>query len=177
MGRPRAFDEDEAVEAAARLFAVHGFEGTSVDDLVGALGVHRGSLYKVFGSKRGLYLAALRRHLDRDVLPLARAVAEAAALPAALAQAAAAYDGGPAAGLLLLAAAERAPLDPETAALVEEGLAALDTAFTEVLGPDAPPALAEALAATVLGVRLRGRADAGRPGAAAVLALADRLGP
>ncbi|WP_030265346.1 TetR/AcrR family transcriptional regulator [Streptomyces sp. NRRL B-24484] len=175
MGRPRAFDEDEAVEAAARLFAAHGFEGTSVDDLVGALGVHRGSLYKVFGSKRGLYLAALRRHLDRDVLPLTRAVAEAADLPAALAQAAAAYDSGPAAGLLLLSAAERAPLDPDTAALVEEGLAALETAFAGVLGDGAAPPLAEALAATVLGVRLRGRAADGRPGAAAVLALADRL--
>ncbi|WP_431681760.1 TetR/AcrR family transcriptional regulator [Kitasatospora sp. KL5] len=178
MGRPRAFDEDEAVEAAARLFAVHGFEGTSVDDLVGALGVHRGSLYKVFGSKRGLYLAALRRHLDRDVLPVAAAVAAAGSLPTALAQAAAAYDAGPAAGLLLLAAAERAAADPDAAALVEEGVAALETAVAAVLGPgDTAPALAEALAATVLGLRLRGRAAGGRPAAAAVLALADRLTP
>ncbi|WP_408649259.1 helix-turn-helix domain-containing protein [Streptomyces herbicida] len=34
------------------MFAERGYEGTSVDDLVRALGVHRGSLYKVFGSKR-----------------------------------------------------------------------------------------------------------------------------
>ncbi|GJF27315.1 TetR family transcriptional regulator [Kitasatospora sp. NE20-6] len=177
MGRPRAFDEDEAVAAAARLFAARGFEGTSVDDLVGALGVHRGSLYKVFGSKRGLYLAALRRHLDRDVLPLTAAIGTAAGLPAGLAQAAAAYDSGPAAGLLLLAAAERAAEDPETAALVEEGFAALESAIRAVLGPAGPPVLAEALAATVLGVRLRSRATGDRPAAGAVLALADRLAP
>ncbi|WP_405010642.1 TetR/AcrR family transcriptional regulator [Kitasatospora sp. NBC_01539] len=178
MGRPRAFDEDEAVAAAARLFAARGFEGTSVDDLVGALGVHRGSLYKVFGSKRGLYLAALRRHLDHDVLPLTAAIGTAAGLPAGLAQAAAAYDSGPAAGLLLLAAAERAAEDPETAALVEEGFAALESAIRAVIGPSGPPpVLAEALAATVLGVRLRSRATGGGPAAEAVLALAGRLTP
>ena len=48
MGRPRTFDTDRAVESAAALFATHGYEGTSVDDLVTATGVHRGSLYKVF---------------------------------------------------------------------------------------------------------------------------------
>ncbi len=68
MGRPRTFDEQRAVDAAAELFARHGYEGTSVDDLVTAVGVHRGSLYKVFGSKRGLYLAALRRPVDVPAL-------------------------------------------------------------------------------------------------------------
>ncbi|MFD9127392.1 TetR/AcrR family transcriptional regulator [Kitasatospora sp. NPDC059571] len=177
MGRPRAFDEDEAVRAAARLFAAHGYEGTSVDDLVGALGVHRGSLYKVFGSKRGLYLAALRRHLDEEVLPLTAAIAAADGLSAALAQAAAAYDSGPAAGLLLFAAAERAAADPDAAALVDEGLTALEAALAAVLGAGGapPPGLAEALAAAVLGVRLRGRAAGGPPRAEAVLALAAHL--
>ena len=78
MGRPRAFDTDEAVTAAAVLFATHGFEGTSVDDLVSATGVHRGSLYKVFGSKRSLHLTALRDHLEREIRPAAEAVAAVA---------------------------------------------------------------------------------------------------
>lgn len=176
MGRPRTFDEDEAVAAAARLFAVHGFEGTSVDDLVGALGIHRGSLYKVFGSKRGLYLAALRRHLDHDVLPAAAAIGTAATPAAGLAQAAAAYDSGPAAGLLLFAAAERAAGDPETAALVEEGFTALESALAAVLGGSGPePGFARALTATVLGLRLRSRATGDRPAGEAVLALAAVL--
>jgi TetR/AcrR family transcriptional repressor of nem operon len=33
------------------------------------LGVQRNSLYKVFGGKRGLYLAALRWHLEHQVHP------------------------------------------------------------------------------------------------------------
>ncbi|MFD0635702.1 helix-turn-helix domain-containing protein [Catenulispora yoronensis] len=60
MGRPKAFDETDAVLAAAALFADRVYAGVSVDDLVVALGVHRHSLYRTFGSKRGLYLAALR---------------------------------------------------------------------------------------------------------------------
>ncbi|MGW3150432.1 TetR/AcrR family transcriptional regulator [Streptomyces sp. NPDC001177] len=160
-----------------RLFAERGYEGTSVDDLVRALGVHRGSLYKVFGSKRGLYLAALRRHLDQEVLPLASAIATAGDLPNALTQAAAAYDGGLAAGLLLLAAAERAPTDHETAELVTEGLTALDLAIRQVLGLDGTPqALAYALTAAVLGLPLRSRAGAEPTvGAEAVQALSTHL--
>lgn len=61
MGRTRSFDEDDVVAAAATSFLATGYEGTSVDDLVRATGLHRGSLYGAFGSKRGLFVAALRR--------------------------------------------------------------------------------------------------------------------
>ncbi|RKE22572.1 helix-turn-helix domain-containing protein [Streptomyces sp. TLI_171] len=175
MGRPRAFDEAEAVRDAAVLFAERGFEGTSVDDLVQRLGVHRGSLYKVFGSKRGLYLAALRHHLDQEVLPTVAALGAAGSAAEVLVQAAGGFDGGAAAGLLLSAAVEQAAADPDTAALVAEGLAALEAALRGALGEAEGP-LAQALCATVLGTRVRDRA-AGAPGsAAAVLALAGRLG-
>lgn len=66
MARPRSFDEQQVVAAAGDLFARRGFAATSVDDLVKALGLHRGSLYQVFGSKRGLFLAALRRSVTAD---------------------------------------------------------------------------------------------------------------
>ncbi|MEV5393130.1 helix-turn-helix domain-containing protein, partial [Nocardia farcinica] len=69
MGRPRGFDEDEVIAAAARLFAERAYDGVSVDDLVNHLGVHRNSLYKVFGSKRGLYLAALRWYVEHRLRP------------------------------------------------------------------------------------------------------------
>lgn len=153
MGRPRAFDTDQAVSTAAALFATHGFEGTSVDDLVTATGIHRGSLYKVFGSKRSLHLTALRRHLDHEIHPATAAIATLTDPAQALATATASYDNGPAAGLLLLAAAERAPHDPEVAALVAEGIAALEDALRPSHGDAAPR-----LASTVLGTRLRLRA-------------------
>lgn len=59
MGRPRQFEEASAVDAAADLFRKRGYAATSVDHLVEATGVHRGSLYGVFGSKLGLFLRVL----------------------------------------------------------------------------------------------------------------------
>ncbi|MCP3769515.1 MULTISPECIES: TetR/AcrR family transcriptional regulator [Streptomyces] len=158
MGRPRAFDTDQAVRTAAALFAAHGYEGTSVDDLVTATGIHRGSLYKVFGSKRSLHLTALRTHLDQEIRPAAAAVATLTDPEQALAAAIASYDSGPAAGLLLLSAAERAPHDPDVAALVAEGITALEEALRPSHGDDAPR-----LASTVLGARLRLRAQPTAP--------------
>ena len=66
MGRPPTFDRTEVVRAAARAFLETGYEGTSVDDLVRRTGIHRGSLYQAFGSKRGLFVSALRLLDDTD---------------------------------------------------------------------------------------------------------------
>lgn len=57
--------------AAAAVFRQRGYASTSVDHLVEATGVHRGSLYGVFGSKHGLFLRALDA-ADAQADPLAR---------------------------------------------------------------------------------------------------------
>ncbi|MFF1607341.1 TetR/AcrR family transcriptional regulator [Amycolatopsis sp. NPDC058278] len=152
MGRRRAFDEDEVVRAAVKLFGGRAYDGISVDDLVTHLGVHRNSLYKTFGSKRGLYLVALRRHLADDVRPLAEALAATADAAAALRLVTSAD-----LGLLLLAAVERAPADEEVADEVAAALAAIDQAIADAL--DLSPALAAALTAAALGILLRGNPD------------------
>lgn len=61
MARPREFDETLAVDAAAAVFRRLGYAATSIELLVEATGVHRGSLYATFGSKRGLFLRVLDR--------------------------------------------------------------------------------------------------------------------
>jgi TetR/AcrR family transcriptional repressor of nem operon len=71
MARTREFDTEAAVEAAMSVFREKGFEGASVQDLVDATEVGRGSLYGAFGSKEGLYLAALDRYRERYAEPLA----------------------------------------------------------------------------------------------------------
>lgn len=153
MGRPRGFDEDQVVRAAAALFAERAYDGVSIDDLVGHLGVHRNSLYKTFGSKRGLYLAALRRHVDDQVRPLAEALVDAGG-PERTTHLVMAAD----LGLLLMATVERAPSDTEVAALVGEALELLDRAFGAVL-PGSESAEARAFTAALLGLRLRARSD------------------
>lgn len=65
MGRTRGFDQDTVLDHTATRFARTGYEATSIDDIVTATGLHRGSLYATFGSKRGLFRAVLRRAVDQ----------------------------------------------------------------------------------------------------------------
>lgn len=127
MGRPRGFDEDAVIDAAVALFAGRSYDGVSIDDLVAGLGVHRNSLYKTFGSKRGLYLVALRRAVDRDVAPVAARLAAADDRARETRAVAGDDDLGPGLDLVLLAAVEQAPADPAVAALVTEALSELQT--------------------------------------------------
>ena len=66
MGRKRSFDDDEVLARAREVFLEHGYEGTSIDALVKATGLLRGSLYGAFGSKRGMFVAALRDATDSE---------------------------------------------------------------------------------------------------------------
>lgn len=63
MGRPRNFNEDDVIDSAARVFGRLGYTACSIDHLVEATGLQRGSLYKVFGSKRGLFEKVLQKAL------------------------------------------------------------------------------------------------------------------
>jgi TetR/AcrR family transcriptional repressor of nem operon len=62
MARPKEFDRNEALMEAIELFASYGYEGTSTEALLEAMGVSRQSLYDTFGSKRELYIEAVRRY-------------------------------------------------------------------------------------------------------------------
>ncbi|HKU95144.1 MAG TPA: hypothetical protein VJR58_07710, partial [Vineibacter sp.] len=47
-GRPRAYDPEQALAQATDTFWRTGFSGTSLDDLSGAMGMNRPSLYGAF---------------------------------------------------------------------------------------------------------------------------------
>jgi len=63
VGRPRAFDADEALERALQVFWQKGYEGTSLSDLTEAMGINRPSLYATFGNKETLFRKALDRYM------------------------------------------------------------------------------------------------------------------
>ncbi len=69
MARPREFDPDQAVDNALEIFWRRGYKATSVQDLVEATGVQRGSLYAAFGSKAGLFDAAMDRYMAEYSAP------------------------------------------------------------------------------------------------------------
>ena len=62
-GRPREFDMDEALDQAIRVFCEQGYSATSIGDLIDAMGLASGSIYKAFHDKRAVFLAALDRHI------------------------------------------------------------------------------------------------------------------
>jgi TetR/AcrR family transcriptional repressor of nem operon len=64
VGRPRGFDEQEILATAMQHFYKHGYNGTSSRLLQLATGLTAPSLYNGFGSKRDLFLLALKRYID-----------------------------------------------------------------------------------------------------------------
>ena len=64
MARPREFNEYQVIENLMTVFWDKGYEATTMQDLVKASGLLKGSLYGAFGDKQALYLAALK-HYDR----------------------------------------------------------------------------------------------------------------
>jgi AcrR family transcriptional regulator len=63
-GRPRSFDERDALEKATRVFRSKGYDGVTIEDLVEGMGVGRPSLYAIFGDKRTLFLRVLRAYAE-----------------------------------------------------------------------------------------------------------------
>jgi AcrR family transcriptional regulator len=73
-GRPRSFDERDALEKATQVFWSKGYDGVTIDDLVAGMGVGRPSLYSVFGDKRTLFLRVLRAYAERKGALAAKAL-------------------------------------------------------------------------------------------------------
>src|SRR5436309_14644120 len=82
-GRPREFDTDKALDAALLLFWRHGYEGTSLTALTGAMGINVPSLYAAFGNKEALFRKALDRYLQKPASYLPAALEEPTARRAA----------------------------------------------------------------------------------------------
>ena len=64
MARPKEFDTEEAIAAAGEQFRRKGYEATSTEDLLQAMGIGRGSLYAAFGTKQALFDRALEQYYE-----------------------------------------------------------------------------------------------------------------
>lgn len=69
MPRTRAFDRAEVVRQARSVFWAQGFEVASIPQLEAATGLSRSSIYNEFGSKDGLFDAAVASYLTEVVYP------------------------------------------------------------------------------------------------------------
>jgi TetR/AcrR family transcriptional repressor of nem operon len=139
MGRKKSYDRDILIGKAVEVFRDHGFAGTSTQMLVERLGVNRFSLYAEFGSKQGLFDAALERYdeevVGRNFGPLEAPMAGIAEVRALLEFFASAGEG-PASGrgcLLCNTAVEFGPVDPSGARFVQRYFERLSKAFCTAL--------------------------------------------
>ena len=73
-GRPRSFDEGDALKKATQVFWSKGYDGVTIDDLVAGMGVGRPSLYAVFGDKRAIFLRVLKAYAERKGASAAKAL-------------------------------------------------------------------------------------------------------
>ena len=65
---------DQLIEVATRLFAEHGYEGTSIEAVLSAAGVSRGALYHHFAGKEALFEAVVSAVSEQVTVELAEAV-------------------------------------------------------------------------------------------------------
>jgi TetR/AcrR family transcriptional repressor of nem operon len=186
VGRPREFDEDDVLERALHVFWRLGYEATSVTDLMEATGLAKGSLYKAFGDKRGLFLKALDRYLERGRDALRRTLTNAGTvgegLEAGLVGAVrTACDREKKGCFGVNCIVEVAPHDAEVRARLETHLHKLEALYAEALGRavasgelrrDLDPKVAAALLSTVVnGLAVMGKASLSTRSAQAQVAL------
>lgn len=69
MGRMQSYDRDDVVRAARSVFWEQGYEGAPLPELERVTGLNRSSIYHAFGSKRGLFDAAVESYLDEIIRP------------------------------------------------------------------------------------------------------------
>ena len=74
MARPKEFHRETALKQAISVFGDHGYEGSSTEMLLRAMGIGRQSLYDTFGDKRQLYLEALQHYIADSVSEQIRAL-------------------------------------------------------------------------------------------------------
>lgn len=122
VGRPREFDEEQVLIAAMEAFWRKGYEATSLVDLTAATELNKASLYRVFGDKHQLFMAALRNYAAIEFRETTAVVSEAASpltnLRAVVKKVS--EDAGSDKGCLMInSMVELAPHDPEVMQLLK----------------------------------------------------------
>lgn len=185
MPLEKQYDRIEVLENATHAFWKHGYEATSIADLVEKTGLSRGSLYDAFDGKRGLFLECLTyydRHHRSDFLDEVAqdrrprdaivAVFEVAARPAK-------QTGLPPGCLIVNSALEVSPHDPEVRMLVNQSLSNVEAFFKSkisaalaegsVSGAVDPEATAKLLLGLFLGLRVLVRSEMDQAAVSAVI--------
>jgi TetR/AcrR family transcriptional regulator, transcriptional repressor for nem operon len=175
MARPKEFDRDDVVTRAMAVFWEKGYEATSTEDLLRAMGIGRQSMYDTFGDKRRLYLEALQRYQAetgaRLIERLHAVESPLQAIEQTLFAVAAETPAERARGCMYVnSIVELATKDPEVASLAKSATILCETAFERIVREakhkgEVDPCVDERkagrfLLATVQGLRVMAKAGA-----------------
>ncbi|MGI9351218.1 MAG: TetR/AcrR family transcriptional regulator [Rhizobiaceae bacterium] len=139
MPREKQYNKAEVVERAMNAFWAHGYEKTSVNDLVNTTGLNRGSLYSAFDDKRKLFIESLRsydkRYRSEFLEDIAGRNEPVDAIIALFEEAAlnTGDKGKPAGCLLVNTALEVSPHDEEIRDLVQTSLNQVEEFFLQMI--------------------------------------------
>lgn len=75
-GRKRAFDKQDALDSAMKVFWNKGYLGASLTDLTEGMGINKPSMYATFGNKENLFLEATQYYIDNHAKPHAELLHE-----------------------------------------------------------------------------------------------------
>jgi TetR/AcrR family transcriptional regulator, transcriptional repressor for nem operon len=190
-GRPREFDIDKALDHAIRVFRERGYNATSIGDLIGAMGLASGSIYKAFKDKRAVFLAAFDRYMSLRNEQLRRVADTTKCGRERLSDVLAFYvdsskgTEGRRGCLVVGSAVELAIVDREVAARVSGSLARNEALLADLIrqgqadksiaGHVDPEATARVMVYLTQGMRVVGKAGRPPPDASSVVAIAMKL--
>jgi len=135
-GPAKQFDREQALSEAMHLFWAKGYDAVGVSELLDTMGIGRQSMYDTFGSKRELFLSALRQYVSGQVAAV-QGLLQASDRPMEDIDAAFDYwkqlvrlGRGCFAGNSF---SELGPRDPEVAQVLQRGMQGVAGAFQETL--------------------------------------------
>ncbi len=65
LARNKEFDTTQVLHKAMEVFGHYGYEGTSLPLLIKGLGIARQSLYDTYGTKRDLFISAVKHYINK----------------------------------------------------------------------------------------------------------------
>ncbi|MDQ1914577.1 TetR/AcrR family transcriptional regulator [Paenibacillus sp. GD4] len=139
MARSKEFDTNLVLHKAMEVFGHYGYEGTSLPILLEGLGIARQSLYDTYGTKKNLFIKAVKHYLDEKssavVTYLEKSESVKDAIHAIFREIVFALQDEDRRKecFILYSAIDQVPHEPEIAALFEQDRIRLEGAFHDAL--------------------------------------------
>lgn len=139
MARSKEFDMNRVLHKAMEVFGHYGYEGTSLPILLEGLGIARQSLYDTYGTKKDLFIKAVKHYVNEKssavVVHLEKSESVKEAIHAIFREIVFVLQDEDRRKecFILYSAIDQVPHEPEIAALFEEDRNRLERAFYKAL--------------------------------------------